>query len=225
MADMNPEPTAIAPPPKTPAKEEKKPVTPKATKEAVEEQPPSPIAAKKHPSRKSTMEIKVASAPEKSSPAPPVPPIVKSEPAKAPLPAIRYAAAAAAAVASASAPTSQPEAPTAKEDDPQPIIEAVSLCRASVLTNQAPAPAPGLSSVPPQPQSVVTSPSEKVPSLAHGSQSPVAGPAGYTPHAESSRAGSAASTSPRPVHGVLGNLMQSFDVAKELCKWGGLRLG
>ena len=42
---------------------------------------------------------------------------------------------------------------------------------------------------------------------------------GYAPHAESSRTGSAYSGhSPRLPQGVLGNLMQSFEVAKELCK-------
>ena len=42
---------------------------------------------------------------------------------------------------------------------------------------------------------------------------------GFAPHAESSRAGSAYSgQSPKLPQGVLGNLMQSFEVAKEQCR-------
>ena len=35
---------------------------------------------------------------------------------------------------------------------------------------------------------------------------------------ESSRAGAQSSTSPRMPHGVMGNLMHSFDMAKEICE-------
>lgn len=97
---------------------------------------------------------------------------------------------------------------------------------------------------PPPPPGLVQSPAPDAQEASHAaapslqaqnaiSPQPTAGsaPPGYqlslppiapAPHAESSRAGSGYSaTSPRPPpQGVLGNLMQSFDVAKELCELG-----
>ncbi|KAK1922437.1 Not1 N-terminal domain, CCR4-Not complex component-domain-containing protein [Papiliotrema laurentii] len=251
IADTNPEPP-VAAPPKTPAKEEKeKKATPvnKATKETTDEQPPSPVAAKRQPSRKSTMEIKVAPSP-----------VVEKNPAKtdapapkaAPLPPIRYAAAAAAAVAPSSVPSVPAPNPAdsspAKSKTEPPVLSPTSITEEprlaeSVLqsqpqvshTNGHVPPPPGLvpSPAPPAVQSSVsgqssdvaspstTAPSQTLangPSIANASSVPP-GHSGLSnpPHAESSRAASAFSgASPRPAQGVLGNLMQSFDIAKEI---------
>ena len=114
IADTNPDIPSVAAPapvsvpapaPKTPAKDdkEKKP-TPNKSKDTIDEQPPSPVAAKKQPSRKTTMEVKAAPSPVAEK----TPAKTESVSKSTPLPPIRYAAAAAAAVAPstlASAPT------------------------------------------------------------------------------------------------------------------------
>jgi hypothetical protein len=112
IADTNVD-SVIAPPPKTPAKEEKeKKSTPasKSNKDAGDDQPTSPVSTRKQPSRKSTMEIKVAPPPAPRD-APPVPKVEAPAPKAAPLPTIRYAAAAAAAVASNTTPSAPGPAP------------------------------------------------------------------------------------------------------------------
>ena len=117
IADTNVD-SVIAPPPKTPAKEEKeRKSTPagKSSKEVVDEQPTSPVSTRKQPSRKSTMEIKVAPPPAPKD-VPPVPKVEAPAPKAAPLPTIRYAAAAAAAVA-ANTPPSVP-GPTTTDASP-----------------------------------------------------------------------------------------------------------
>ncbi|WWD21021.1 hypothetical protein CI109_105502 [Kwoniella shandongensis] len=281
LADVDTAPTP-APAPKTPAKEEPpKKVTPAAKTTSStsihDDTPPSPVAARKTPSRKATLESKAAEpltakTPAKTEPVPPLPTSVSTPtPAPAPatvkpaaLPPIRYAAAAAAAVAStiaaatsstpSSAPVSTPPAAEAtspqKKDtipvpettvetplsekaptpeltsSPAPESQSPGTAGTPAQTNghAAPPPPPGLSSArSPQPS---TQPSTQLQTPNIPTQHPAnngsAAPPGYVPqHAESSRAGSFGSAGqqrPQAQPGVMGNLMQSFEVAKEISK-------
>lgn len=106
-------------------------------------------------------------------------------------------------------------------------------CADSLSQGHAPPPPPGLAGAsqpglaPPRSSSQsypATSPMMNgvSPNLAAGASSPQPPPPGYANHAESSRAGQAAAAgsfaSPGQRQGVLGNLMQSFDMAKDMCK-------
>ncbi|KAK8843453.1 hypothetical protein IAR55_007110 [Kwoniella newhampshirensis] len=285
IADVEPTPApalAPAPAPKTPAKEEPpKKATPAAkatpSASAQDDTPPSPVAAKKTPSRKATMESKSAESSSvkvlaKSEPVPPLPNVTSTPtPAAAlatvkpaALPPIRYAAAAAAAVAStvaaatstltnattATPPATDAVSPQKKEVTPAPQPAAVetplsekaptpeltsspaaqSQSPAAVETpaqsngHAAPPPPPGLSSArSPQPS---TQPSTQlqtpnIPGQVLTSNGSAAPPGYAHQHAESSRAGSFGSAGqqrPQAQPGVMGNLMQSFEVAKEISK-------
>ncbi|WRT68895.1 uncharacterized protein IL334_005877 [Kwoniella shivajii] len=264
--NLNPPPPAA---PKTPAKEEivVKKTTPASKAPSTDDTPPSPVSAKKTPSRKATLETKAKTAepipqvPAISNPVP-VPataPAPLATPATAPvptlkaaLPPIRYAAAAAAAVAASIASpsqatvpppgpapeaspskakeplpaqlseTPQEEAPTpAPAQDPSPPIEEPSPTQMESQTNgHALPPPPGLESA--QSPLPSTQASTQIQTPATSSQSAAAPPPGYTPqHAESSRAAQQPppSTQPQPPQpGVMGNLMHSFEVAKEMSK-------
>ncbi|WWC64200.1 uncharacterized protein I303_106808 [Kwoniella dejecticola CBS 10117] len=245
---------ASAPVPKTPAKEEVSSTSGKkgtpASKAASHDESPSPVSAKKVPSRKATMETRKST---ETIPPVPVPPPTTTIPVPTPkaaaLPPIRYAAAAAAAVASspsvASTTTAQPEtspskarealpaaqltespheeppapaaAPSAKVETPE--TKAPSPAKPEGQTNgHAPPPPPGLAT--PSPLPATQTPAVPPQSTA----TPAPAPPGYAPqHAESSRAAQQppASAQPQPQSaqpGVMGNLMHSFEMAKEMSK-------
>ncbi|GFZ51447.1 General negative regulator of transcription subunit 3 [Saitozyma sp. JCM 24511] len=260
--------------PKTPAKEEKeKKSTPaaKSSSAVADDQPPSPVSAKKQPSRKSTMDTTKQEMPKLPIKpfAEPVPPVPAAAPVAAPaasapppkpvaLPPIRYAAAAAAAVAGsapAAAPAAAPTAqspvteavasPSEAKVEPAPVPEEAlaespaeaepeiaaapipvpaaspAVAEPAQTNGHAPPPPPGIaasrSPAPAQPQASATfqSPAQPVNGLSPAPPSEAAPPPGYPVHAESSRSAQGF-TSPRNQTGVLGNLMQSFDMAKEL---------
>ncbi|WWC91386.1 uncharacterized protein L201_006330 [Kwoniella dendrophila CBS 6074] len=246
--------------PKTPAKEEppKQKSTPasKATSTTThDDTPPSPVSAKKVPSRKSTMETKAKS----TENVPPVPPIPASAPVPTPkaaaLPPIRYAAAAAAAVAgSTGTPSSSVNVPPT-ESSPTKTKESLPAQLVDTPLEEPPTPAPvapvepsppakapspspvksdgqanGHASLPPPPPGLASAPSplpssqnstsSRTPAIPTQSVAATAPPPGYAPqHAESSRAAQqtpANAQSAQP--GVMGNLMHSFEMAKEMSK-------
>ncbi|WVR09216.1 hypothetical protein IAU60_006279 [Kwoniella sp. DSM 27419] len=270
-APSAPSPVAGSAVPKTPARDEhaaSKKSTP-AKQPTQDDTPPSPVSTKKTPSRKTTLESKVAGAGKVADQAPPVPPVpsqtsVPTPTKAAALPPIRYAAAAAAAVAGTAPPalvspaatTAAPPVPAQTEASPQktkeplpsPPVVAESAAEkaptparvASPVVNVASpdtdgqtnghvAPPPGL------PTSRSPQPSAQAQAAANAPASASAAipaPPGYAPqHAESSRAaqqpqastqsqasaqGTPGSTPAQP--GVMGNLMHSFEVAKEISK-------
>ncbi|WVW79072.1 hypothetical protein I302_101035 [Kwoniella bestiolae CBS 10118] len=235
--------------PKTPAKEEPpKKATPasKATSTTThDDTPPSPVSAKKTPSRKATMETKTKS----SESLPPVPSVPTPAPAptpKAALPPIRYAAAAAAAVGGL---TSTPSSTTAvpqvgSETSPSKAKETLPTPLTETPQEEAPTPAEPQSPperaespakvdgqtnghVPPPPHpglAAEQSPLPTTPAVPPQTSAPTANappPPGYAPqHAESSRAAQQPpqATPQAAQPGVMGNLMQSFEMAKEMSK-------
>jgi CCR4-NOT transcription complex subunit 3 len=109
---------------KTPAKEEKKERTVSTTSAsaaktglAPSEEPPSPILAKKQPSRKSTLDSTKAELPTKATKPEPVPPVPTQ---KTSMPPIRYAAAVA-GPATPSAPISAPAPFSGQEVSASPV--------------------------------------------------------------------------------------------------------
>nr|XP_019005870.1 CCR4-NOT transcription complex subunit 3 [Kwoniella mangroviensis CBS 8507]OCF69331.1 CCR4-NOT transcription complex subunit 3 [Kwoniella mangroviensis CBS 8507] len=213
-----------------------------------EDAPSSPVSAKKVPSRKAPLETKTKSS-ESIPPVPSVPtPVPAPTPKAASLPPIRYAAAAAAAVAS-SAPASSatavsqpgPETSPSKANDslppaqltetpqeeaptPAPAQNPPKVSSPDQVDGQAnghsPAPPPGISAT--QSPLPSTQQSTQLQTPAVPPQTAVA-PPGYAPqHAESSRAAQQPpQAAPQPIQpGVMGNLMHSFEMAKELCKCG-----
>nr|XP_019009665.1 uncharacterized protein I206_05224 [Kwoniella pini CBS 10737]OCF48446.1 hypothetical protein I206_05224 [Kwoniella pini CBS 10737] len=247
VADVSESVSSSAPAPKTPAKEEPtaKKGTP-ASKASIDE-PPSPVSAKKVPSRKATMETK-----KSTESIPPVPPPATTIPVPTPkataLPPIRYAAAAAAAVASSptvtNTPSAQVETSPSKAKDPLPATQLTESPNEEPPTPAPPAkdespkareaspanveghingnalpPPPGLATPSPLPPSQSPAPPSHP-----TTQNSAPAPPGYAPqHAESSRAAQQPSSTAQAQgqsaqSGVMGNLMHSFEMAKEMSK-------
>ncbi|OWZ68629.1 hypothetical protein AYX15_00577 [Cryptococcus neoformans] len=242
--EPEPEPIASAPVPKTPAKEkEDKKATPhrlskSESRDKEEEIPPSPMVVKKTPSRKTTLdkdkkdkkdkekedkerkdlEREEKEREERSSSSQPTP----SKPV--PLPPIKYAAAAAAAVGgtvSASAP-SQTSLSAPSENSRDETVASPDEIAAAPISSSLPPPPPGLSRSPSQAATPQVS-SPGTPGLQ--SRAPSIGTGAADVATPSQAPGSAIPPPGYPLPqvqgqaGVMGNLMQSFEVAKEICEY------